>query len=114
MSIQTIKDLLQETEKGCNRYNIRWAGKEDIICHIRHLCPECRMKIRTLKQCQTIAEEREKKILDILNKIGDIWEIAEENGCGEFEYSQFKDTAIFKALKQQLNPAQTKGENNGN
>lgn len=49
-------------------------------------------------------EDRESVPLKILDEYGDNWEVAEENGnvSGEFEYKQFKETCLFRHLRNAL------------
>ena len=91
-----FEDLIKETEKENNKHGL---GKCD--CKTEFICitkmHECVRIIKTLKQCQTIAEENIKKAKELLDD-------CMSGGCDrEMVLKQFDD--IFK---QQLNPAQTK------
>ena len=128
----TIPELIQEIEKGCEEKS--WIDTEKFYCSKNKLnefknwiCPFCKEKINLLKQCQTIAEEREKKILeDILVRIDKLLKvrIGELRVAKEKDYqasriiynAQVEELQRVKAViennyKQQLNPAQTEDAN---
>jgi hypothetical protein len=108
----TIKDLIQETEKGCGKPTSKIKQRYEYvdilyICgenpHPKDkYCEECKEKINLIKQCQTIADEREKEIIKIIEKVEK--EIFDRCSMSEEEIvAQYTDE-----LKQQLNPAQKK------
>jgi hypothetical protein len=107
--MNSIKDLIQETEK--ERTDSMRKDENPTQSIMRKLLADERYKtlteVSTLvqKQCQTIADEREKEIFEIIeNKL---FEDDEEKYYGiKLNY----DT--WETIKQQLNPAQTKDENN--
>jgi hypothetical protein len=122
----TIKDLIQETEKGCDDLikitdNVPY---EQIRCNSEHLCFYCERQKDALKKCQTIAEEREREILkDILVRIDKLLkvrigelQVAKENDYrssriiynAQVEELQRVKAVIENNYKQQLNPAQKK------
>jgi hypothetical protein len=94
-----FEDLIQETEKARN------------FKRLFKKCPTCKYnaeeeieeaKIETLKQCQTIADEREKELKEIFDDF-----INTEIGYGGVQTKNF-ERLKQKLFKQQLNPAQTK------
>jgi hypothetical protein len=96
----TIQDLIQETEKEYNL--IKDEGKTPDNPAVMKLESDVvKAKLETLKQCQTIAEEREKEIIEIINKMP---------VTINKDYKDAKEEWMIDSmeLKQQLNPAQTK------
>jgi hypothetical protein len=121
----TIKDLIQETEKGCGKEYI-YENSIDIfmICGQEKgdYCPICQAKLSTLKKCQTIEDENIKD-LDIKlqaeiynnsvlidNYKEKIINIIEGLRCYGIRLDRYNEVWCIdkNELKQQLNPAQTK------
>jgi hypothetical protein len=114
---KSIPELIQETEKGCgiryyqdikNMDNDKFCGKILIDeCNVEEqtpLCPICQAKLQTLKQCQTIAEEKTKDFINVLQWIyTNIGTEDDEDASVMIRIDKYINT-----LKQQLNPAQTK------
>ena len=116
--MNSIKDLIQETEK-----EIKELYFEDGKCMFNDndtsqwKSPDyerLRERLNALKQCQTIAEEREKKIIEMINNLPtkDITPRDDDYGLYtevlDSEYGGFVKIEDLELLKQQLNPAQTK------
>ena len=114
----TIKDLIQETEKGCGiifDYKHEKFGLLRMECGVwqrmntpelwqeMQWCPTCRAKLETLKQCQTIADEKTKDFINVLQWIyTNIGTEDDEDASVMIRIDKYINT-----LKQQLNPAQT-------
>ena len=118
----TIQDLIQETEKGCGKEYI-YENSIDIfmICGQEKgdYCPICQAKLSTLKQCQTIEDEREKKIIEIVNQVLDKCQFEVKTHIEQFGLGDNRDIdgrekvtlltlpmSIRKKLLKKLNPAQ--------
>lgn len=43
-----------------------------------------------------------KAILKKIDKIGEEWQIAQEDSDGEFEHTDFKDTSLFDTIKEEI------------
>ena len=108
-----FKDKIAEVEKGCEK-SLGCGNKVNgILC----LCRMCKVRLETLKQYQTIAEEREKKILDIINSKLNILKDSTIDHIYSFFDRRINITEIQERIKEdfdnfnkQLNPAQTKDE----
>jgi len=99
----TIPELIQETEKGCNRQDIcgglNCGKRKDGL-----LCNDCKAKLSALKQCQTIAEEKLKEEIRFLDRL---------EHCNNTTSKEWLKTIIEENIierRQQLNPAQTKDD----
>ena len=110
-----FENLIQETEKQRKKepLNITWElierknGKRN-TSSLMNFNPLTKERIETLKQCQTIAEEREKEILKIIDKCcDDDWYEDKDIFGGDYDLNELIDMTK-EEIKQQLNPAKTK------
>jgi hypothetical protein len=86
-----FKSPIQETEKGCGEY-----FDENMNCMEGCLCPWCEEKIKTLKQCQTIADGKYNKLKDkddfIIKKLE-----------GMIDNLQTQKSELIEKIKEKLN-----------
>jgi hypothetical protein len=119
----TVKDLIQETEKDITDIVKRVENGEGRKITVNNLSIdrwELKAKIETLKQCQTIAEEKDNEIFKIhdnwakdkllmAQKLDDLRDEMERYIQDDSSY--WEDSGYWERIrlkKQQLNPAQTK------
>jgi hypothetical protein len=125
--MNSIKSLITETEKGCGKPVLDMTGEISIFCgdsldektdkdgrtlFLIGRCQTCQTKLETLKQCQTIAEEKLKEELSILERVKDyhsylnaqLGYLIISRGIKLVDFTLVNDR--IKELKQQLNPAQ--------
>jgi hypothetical protein len=114
-----FEELIQETEKGCDKHKqghvclacvtkersfyYCLCGTKCFHCKNIILCDLCQVKLETLKQCQTIAEEREKEIIERIQSWVELSQWTTNQGSQVIAYTSIRD--YLKML--QLNPAQT-------
>jgi len=105
-----IQDKISEVEKGCGKLARQGAFKAE--CGIELLCPTCQAKLLAFKEAQDILAERDKEILEIIDKFMNNLDF---NKDGRFEEKGYCETALYKKdfekLKEKIQ--NLKGDKNG-
>jgi hypothetical protein len=110
--LEQLKSELKEKEKGCGTEIIDKVSCGDKLGTFvtQWLCPSCKAEISALKKGISACEERNKEILEIVDKLK-IKHTKEHRGCGDPSECCFNRLDVlgwdfFEDLKKQL----TEGE----